>query len=221
VIEIVTPCNRQFYEDALDAMFRMRHRVFVEDKGWTLSSAGDGLERDAFDTAETVYFIWRGPNGAVHACARLNPTTGPHLLSGPFAAYCDLAPPPAGPDVHELSRFAVDRAAVGHERRREVRGRLDWAIACWCRRSRVGHVISFPTTEAYVARLRLWRTRPLGLPAPFDDGRTYIPAVSTVDEGLLTRLSAWYDFSEAMPACIRLCGGGLAEVYPDAAAAEA
>lgn len=221
VIEIVSACNRRFYANALKDMFRMRFRIFVEEMGWALPAVEDGLERDAFDTEKTDYFIERGANGAVLACARLNPTTGPHMLSDLFADYCDLAAPPTGPGVYELSRFVIDGKNVSSWRRREMRGRLDWAIAWWCRSNHVERLTSFSTDEVYVGRLRLWKTRPLGLPAPFDDGRTYIPAVSTVDEGLLTRIADWYDLSDAAPACIQRHGGALAEVYPACAPANA
>lgn len=221
VIEIICTSNRRFYANVLKAMFRMRYRIFVEEKGWALPGIKDGVERDAFDTEETVYFVERGANGAVLACARLNPTTGPHMLSNLFADYCDLSTPPTGPGVFELSRCAVGRETVSPSRRREIRGRLDWAIAWWCRRNNVERLTSFPTDEVYTGRLRLWQMRPLGLPATFDDGRSYIPAVSTVDGGLLARIAAWYELSDTAPACIERYGDALAEVFPSCALAGA
>lgn len=214
MIEIITPGNRGLYGDALEAMFRLRHRIFVKDMGWTLPGAGDGVEQDAFDTEETVYFIEREANGAILACARLNPTTGPHMLTDLFADYCDLAPPPTGPEIHELSRVAVDREMVDPRRRREIRGRLDWAIAWHCRRNMIERLTAFPAEEAYTDRLRLWKTRPLGLPATFNDGRAYIPAVLTVDEGLPARIAEWHGFSADTPICMQRYDGALAEVFP-------
>lgn len=83
-----------------------RHRVFVEHLGWKLATQ-DGMERDQFDRADTLYVVARNEMGDVCGCARLLPTTRPYLLSEVFPQLLNGAPPPSTPEVWELSRFAA------------------------------------------------------------------------------------------------------------------
>ncbi|KWA38934.1 acyl-homoserine-lactone synthase [Burkholderia multivorans] len=101
---------------------RYRHRVFVEQLGWTLPSADEGIDRDAFDHDDTVYVVARDGSGEMCGCARLLPTTRPYLLETLFA---DLIAPdlplPRSAAVWELSRFAASDADGGASG-------ADWAV---------------------------------------------------------------------------------------------
>jgi len=83
-----------------------RHKVFVERLGWQLK-AENGLEFDQFDRPDTVYVIARDEDDDVIGCARLLPTTRPYLLGEVFPELLNGLPPPASPEVWELSRFAA------------------------------------------------------------------------------------------------------------------
>src|SRR5690348_13875553 len=50
----------------LAKMFRQRHQVFVEEKGWKLKSY-NGIEFDSYDTDETVYLMALTPDGEMAA----------------------------------------------------------------------------------------------------------------------------------------------------------
>lgn len=88
------------------ALAEYRHKIFIERLGWTLP-VENGLERDQFDHADTLYVVAREPNGAICGCARLLPTTDPYLLSEVFPQLLGGLPIPCARDVWELSRFAA------------------------------------------------------------------------------------------------------------------
>lgn len=98
------------------ALGRYRHTVFIERLGWRLDTPA-GVERDQFDRPDTVYVVAQDDGGRITGCVRLLPTTRPYLLGEVFPQLLNGLPPPASPDVWELSRFAaVDlngRAAPG------------------------------------------------------------------------------------------------------------
>lgn len=83
-----------------------RHRVFVEELGWDLSTV-HGEERDQFDRPDTLYVVSHNDDGGISGCARLLPTTRPYLLGAVFPQLMNGAQPPASADVWELSRFAA------------------------------------------------------------------------------------------------------------------
>ncbi len=88
------------------ALGRYRHTVFIERLGWRLDTPA-GVERDQFDRPDTVYVVAQDDGGRITGCARLLPTTRPYLLGEVFPQLLNGLPPPASPDVWELSRFAA------------------------------------------------------------------------------------------------------------------
>lgn len=99
------------------AMFEARKRVFVDLLGWDLPVLADRFEIDQFDDEHARYLILADTGQNHLASARLLPTTRPHILGDLFAGLCD-APPPAGPDTWEITRFCLDRNLRAPERRR-------------------------------------------------------------------------------------------------------
>lgn len=91
--------------DLWEAVHRLRHRIFVEEMGWNDLQRDDGLEIDQFDHDEAVHHIVIR-NGEVAGYQRMLPTTRPHLLT---EILTDLYEddPPSGPNVWELTRYAV------------------------------------------------------------------------------------------------------------------
>ena len=90
--EIITPANRHLYSDLLEEMFKMRYRVAVGELGWNIPGIKAGYDKDAFDTEETIYIIVPSDcRTKVLGCTRLNPTTGPHMLTEVFEHYCDFS----------------------------------------------------------------------------------------------------------------------------------
>ncbi len=95
-------------EDVDAALAHYRHRIFVEQLGWSLPCADEGSERDQYDRDDTVYVVARDKSGGICGCARLLPTTRPYLLQELFSfLLADGTEPPTAADVWELSRFAA------------------------------------------------------------------------------------------------------------------
>jgi len=93
----------------MDSMFRLRARVFAERLRWDVR-VEQGREHDWFDLIGPRYLIAHSGGGLPQAlgCCRLLPSTGPNMLRDVFAGLLDVDAVPAGPDVLEVSRFAVD-----------------------------------------------------------------------------------------------------------------
>ncbi len=104
-IHVVTAENRKLYADEMEAIFRLRHRVYVEERGWSEFRSPDGRQVDPYDTSETVYLLAIEPEKqAVVGGCRLLPTTGQPLLQE-FEGLKGGYPLPRSPDVLHLSRF--------------------------------------------------------------------------------------------------------------------
>lgn len=101
IIEGVRPGESQI----LDQAMRLRHQVFVEEKGWRALRRDDGREIDQFDTRATVHQV-AVVNGEVAGYQRFNATIGPHLLANVHSELCDGASPKRV-DVWEWSRYCV------------------------------------------------------------------------------------------------------------------
>lgn len=103
MILLVNAANRAAFADLLDEMFRARHEVFVELKGWEELRSPDGRETDAFDRWDSVYLIVV-EDGEVRAGARLTGADGP-TLAGTLLPELFEGDPPRGDDLLELSRL--------------------------------------------------------------------------------------------------------------------
>lgn len=93
----------------IDAMHRLRAKVFSDRLGWDVR-VQDGRERDEFDSLEPDYLIQRSVTGDVIGCVRMLPSLGPNMLRDVFP---QLAPGgvPALPGAWEASRYCIDADA--------------------------------------------------------------------------------------------------------------
>jgi acyl-homoserine lactone synthase len=131
MIEVVTSENAFLYEPALQDMFRLRHRMFVEVMGWEALRKPDGIERDQFDGPDAVYLILQDGSGHVIGSHRLLPTMKPHLFSDVFSDMCSVRGVQRGPNIYELNRTCVDE------------DRLDRTQQEWARRQIVAGLAEF------------------------------------------------------------------------------
>lgn len=127
MIDVIGPWNRNHHRATLDAMFRLRYRVFVEELGWDLPLAGGGIERDQFDGPRAVYLVRRGEGGEILGSMRMIPTTAPHLLSDVFPHLC-RGPLPCSPAIFESSRSCIAPSARGREELGRIWGELTCAM---------------------------------------------------------------------------------------------
>jgi acyl-homoserine lactone synthase len=107
MLEVVTRENRHLYTDALEQMYRLRHRLFVDHMKWEDLRKADGREIDQFDNDDAVYLLLI-EEGVVTGSHRLLPTTGPHLFSEVFTDMCEQRGRQTGPRVYELNRTGTD-----------------------------------------------------------------------------------------------------------------
>jgi|GEM_PF-2575878 len=107
MIHIINKFNRDMYTDVLAQMFQVRYDIFVESKGWKALDNVIGLERDQFDTLDTVYFLKLDKDLNIIGGIRLVPTVSGSQLNTIFSDWCTLRMPPRDRKVYEWSRLFV------------------------------------------------------------------------------------------------------------------
>jgi acyl-homoserine lactone synthase len=172
-VHVVTATNRDSYADALEQSYRLRHQIFVGERGWTGLARPDGRDVDTFDDEHAIYLLAIDGSRVVGG-QRLRPTVLPHMLSEVFPHLVHRSVP-RRPDVYECTRYFVVR-----ERRF---GRTDWrllaAIQAYC----LEEGISELTAVVEMWWLPRWqqagfRTRPLGLPQKVEGEDTLAVALA-------------------------------------------
>src|SRR5688572_1881616 len=107
MLHIITSQTADLFQTELREAFRLRHRVFVEEKGWGDLRRDDGLETDRFDDEHAVHMLYV-EDGRVIGYQRMLPTTRPHLLSEVMPELCE-GQRPVGPDIWEWTRYCVEQ----------------------------------------------------------------------------------------------------------------
>ena len=166
----------------------MRYHVAVNELGWTLPESPNGYDKDAFDRDDTVYLLDINENGQVVGTARLNPTTKPHLMTEIFSNLCEFSGVPVGDDIFEYSRFLVKKQGISRRDNLQTQARISLAIVEYCLAAGINKVSWVSYKRSYPLALRMWKTRPLGLPQYFrSDDADYIAAISDMTEQSLQR----------------------------------
>ena len=186
MVHVITAHNSHLYEAELDACFRLRHEIFVEERKWHALRRADGRERDQFDTRHTVHFaVIR--QGEVVGYARMLPTTRPHLLSDVYPQLVDGGRVPRGADIFEWTRHCVARKCRGRTPLNPTEREIILGIFEYC----VANGITQITGQGSPA----WITRmlemgldvtPLGYPQQLD-GEQVVAMIAQVDERTLKR----------------------------------
>jgi acyl-homoserine lactone synthase len=187
VIHIVTPENEHHYLDAMDQAYRLRHCVFVEQKGWQALAKPDGREIDQFDDKHAVHMLCI-KRGKVLGYQRMLPTTRPHLLSDVLPELCEVERP-VGAHIWEISRHCV---AAGHRSGERVDcavvndlalGLVEWGIACG-----ISNFIVEIEPMSLLPLINLnFQPLPLGLPHKID-GQDVMAVILSFDERTLARV---------------------------------
>lgn len=115
---IITSSNRSHYVDLLNKLYALRYLVFVERLGWTIPGSGSGRDVDEFDNDSATYIIVHrgGSRDQILASLRLNPTSGPTLLTTTFRRLVD-SPFRTGSDVWDGTRLLANPALSVYESR--------------------------------------------------------------------------------------------------------
>jgi acyl-homoserine lactone synthase len=89
----------------MDEAWKLRSKVFVEERCWRSLQATNGREIDEFDHDGAIHFLLVR-QGRVAAYSRVLPTTGPHLLADAYP-HLVYGPVPRGPGIWEWTRMCV------------------------------------------------------------------------------------------------------------------
>ncbi|WP_372023911.1 acyl-homoserine-lactone synthase [Tistrella mobilis] len=108
MIRVVGAANRWRHRAAIEAHHRIRHEIFVGERGWHELARPDGREIDAFDGPDAIYVLAMA-GAEVTGGFRLCPTTAPHMLSEVFPHLVTNGPLPRGDHVLEWTRLFVAR----------------------------------------------------------------------------------------------------------------
>lgn len=107
MLQLIEPDFFGQFIDELEAMHRLRYRVFKTRLDWDVETVGD-MEVDSFDSLRPSYLLLRDRAGAAIGCVRFLPTTGPYMLRDTFPILLDEESAPSSEDIWESSRFALD-----------------------------------------------------------------------------------------------------------------
>src|SRR5437588_12369221 len=89
MIRLIDRTNFHFFPRTMDQLFRVRHSVFVKEKGW-IEFDQDGIyEKDQYDNGEAIYAVALDDYDNAIGCFRLYPTVLPHMLSEQFPHLVD------------------------------------------------------------------------------------------------------------------------------------
>ncbi len=103
MILVLNAANKAAFPALMDDMFRARHEVLVERRGWEELRRADGRQVDGFDRADAVYLLALGPARVV-AGVRLTGCVGPTFAESLLPELFE-DPPPRGEDLLEMTRL--------------------------------------------------------------------------------------------------------------------
>jgi acyl-homoserine lactone synthase len=124
VIYLVDRRNRNAFSTQVEEMYRQRHQVYVQKRGWKALARPDGREVDQFDNEDAVYLMKLNETGKVEGAVRLIDTTKPHLMRDVFSHIVTLGPIPNDPRIYEMTRCYVSDDVGGKPERAQAAGEL-------------------------------------------------------------------------------------------------
>jgi acyl-homoserine lactone synthase len=122
-VHIVRHRDRPRYQPQLESYFRIRHQIYVVERGWTELDRPIPCEMDAFDKQDTIYLLGVDEVGEVAASCRLVPSVGPHLLADVFPGLVEGIVP-RDREQYEWTRFFVISPLRGEGASAPASGRM-------------------------------------------------------------------------------------------------
>lgn len=107
MIRIINGARRNQYPSDIDAMHRLRKRVFHDLLGWDVE-VRNSWEIDDYDRANPLYVLSYDERGKLRGCLRLLPTLGPNMLDDTFPVLLGGRPQIRSAAIWESSRFCID-----------------------------------------------------------------------------------------------------------------
>lgn len=195
-VHCVTHHNRHLYEKELAQHFRLRHKIFVDELGWTALRKPDGREIDQFDTEHSIYLLGIEPQHGVVAGTRLGPTLKPHLLADVFPHAAAFRGVPRGADIFDWTRIFVAPARRSESRPCRAAGTIKAAVLEYCLANGIRQVTGLgePYWVPSLSKIG-WNPRPLGLPIEHD-GMSIFGFTCEMTEAALARTRSVFAFAQ-------------------------
>ena len=168
MIHVVSHVNRHLYTSILEDMFELRHKVFVEDRGWEKLRRSDGRDVDEFDTDDAVYFLKLDDELRILGGLRVYKTTLPTQLNTIFKGWCTLRPAPVETDHYEWSRYFITDLNYRSKTGKPIHCELFTAVLEWGVANNIRSYSGFvdmPTFN-HIAKLP-WDLHQLGHPTQY------------------------------------------------------
>ncbi len=181
----------------IDAMFRLRKKVFSGRLGWSVDTV-DEWEVDRFDDLNPLYLVSIDPeNEQVRGCLRLLPTTGPNMLRDVFGELLPDGTTVESPLIWESSRFCVDHELPdvrGENAIRYVTGELVAGAIDVGLRSGLSFIVSvFDARMLRILRSSRCPAEVIGGPRQIGVCKTYA-GLFEVSETVLANISGHFGF---------------------------
>jgi acyl-homoserine lactone synthase len=191
-VHVIDQGNRGHFADQLDQHHRLRHDIYIGERGWRALRGTDGREYDQFDLPSAIYLLALTDDGEVAGGTRLLQSTEPTLLSDVFPHLADMRPYERAPDVLEWTRFFVAPRFREEGRLCQTGGLVSAAIIDYCLQSGVRKLNAVGETY-WMPRISSlgWRPRPLGLPVSHEGMSICAWTIDVTEYALQTTLRAY------------------------------
>lgn len=175
MITYFSGAERSEHRGLCDTLFRLRHRVFIQQRRWSLPARPGDRDIDQYDCSDAIYFTETNDQGEVEAHVRLTPTLTHSLMADYFPHLMERDWPIRGEGIYEATRYIVlpsrkSRAGNRAAKARILSAMLEWAIAN--KLTYIQTVIDTATFASFVDMTP--ETIPLGLSHDYGGG----PSVS-------------------------------------------
>lgn len=185
MIHIVTRDNAAEYTDQLEEMYRWRHRIYVEERGWKEIARPDGREIDQFDTEDAVYLIAIDDAGEFAGSTRLNPTHRPNMLSDVFPHLVLRGKLPNSPKIWDWTRMFVVPAMRREAGRCPTLEKLFASVMELAIKEDLDALVTLAEVHWLTRLLKMgWIVDPLGLPSLIE-GEFWVPFQCKVSAHIL------------------------------------
>ena len=187
MIYVVDASNSAEFADELIWAYRLRHRIFIGERGWHELSRPGLIDIDQFDTEHAIHLLaFNDERTDVVGYSRLLPTTEPHILGDVLSAMV-TGDVPRGPTIMEWTRFAVASSkrggsAIGGIAREFHVGVLEYAFD-------IGMTsLTMETDPIWITRFAEFgfEVKPLGLPLELHDRSTVALQLELSTKGIET-----------------------------------
>ena len=171
MVIVLNGSERRKHPDYFERLFRLRHQVFVKQRGWPLPSV-NSFEIDQYDTEDAVYFLDLDAGGGIQGTVRMTPTATSSLLADYFPHLIENGQAPRSPHIYEATRYIVLPSHKTREALRSAKARLLTVLVEWCLSKRLSHLQAVVDSVALSSFVEITpRTIPLGLSHPYGGGR--------------------------------------------------